>query len=104
MTKNHVRQELENSCRLSFRVCRTIFEDEEIYTVVYGVKVLDEDCNLRLHIREISESLLRVQRLVRRLNASVFSQAHLMDLIDRYLEEAEQEEKELSFSGEGVPT
>ena len=90
MTKNHVRQELENSCRLSFRVCRTIFEDE--------------DSNLRVHIREISESLLRVQRLVRRLNASVFSQAHLMDLIDRYLEEAEQEEKELSFSGEGVPT
>ena len=54
MTKNHVRQELENSCRLSFRVCRTIFEDEDSYTVVYGVKGLDEEGNLRVHIREIS--------------------------------------------------
>lgn len=92
-TKNHIRQELEESCRLTFRVCRTIFEDEDSYAVIYGIKGQDEAGNLRVHIREISESLLRVQRLVRRLNASVFSQAHLMDLIDGYLEEAEREEK-----------
>ena len=60
--------------------------------MAYGIKGVDQVGNLRVHIREVSQSLLRVQRLVRRLNSSVFSQAHLMDLIDQYLEEEEKEE------------
>ena len=58
--------------------------------MAYGIKGVDQVGNLRVHIREVSQSLLRVQRLVRRLNSSVFSQAHLMDLIDSYLDQEEQ--------------
>ena len=94
MEKNRITQELENSSPLIFRVCKAVYEDEDSYTVMYGLKGVDREGTTRLHIREVSGSLLRVQRLVRRLNASVFSQASLMDLIDRYLDEAEQEERE----------
>lgn len=87
MLKTREHQELESSCRLTFHVCKAVFEDEGSYAVVYGIKGVDEMGNLRVHIREVSESLLRVQRLVRRLNSRVFSQAHLLDLIDQYLEE-----------------
>ena len=89
MIKSREHQELESSCRLTFHVCKAVFEDQNSYAVVYGIKGVDEVGNLRVHIREVSESLLRV---VRRLNGSVFSQAHLMDLIDQYLEEEEKEE------------
>ncbi|MCI9529667.1 MAG: hypothetical protein HFF16_08220 [Angelakisella sp.] len=92
MIKSREHQELESSCRLTFHVCKAVFEDQNSYAVVYGIKGVDEVGNLRVHIREVSESLLRVRRLVRRLNGSVFSQAHLMDLIDQYLEEEEKEE------------
>lgn len=87
MMKTRAHQELESSCRLTFRVCKAVFEDEDSYAVVYGIKGVDEVGNLRVHIREVSESLLRVQKLVRRLNSRVFTQAHLMDLIDQYLQE-----------------
>lgn len=90
MIKEREYQELESSCRLTFRVCKAVYEDEGSYAVVYGIKGVDELGNLRVHIREVSESLLRVQRLVRRLNGCVFSQAHLMDLIDGYLEQEER--------------
>ena len=93
MIKEREYQELESSCRLTFRVCKAVYEDEDSYTVMYGIKGVDREGNTRLHIWEVSGSFLRVQRLVRRLNASVFSQTSLMDLIDRYLDEAEQEEQ-----------
>ncbi len=93
MEKKRICQELESSTPLVFRVCKAVFEDEDSYTVLYGIKGVDGDGNTRLHIREVSGSLLRVRRLVRRLNAGVFSQAHLMDLIDRYLDEAEEEDR-----------
>ena len=82
MEKKRICQELESGSPLTFRVCKAVFEDEDSYTVVYGIKGMDE------------EGTVRVQRLVRRLNASIFSQAHLMDLIDRYLNEAEEEERQ----------
>ena len=92
MMDRHDYRQLEDSCRLTFRVCKAVYEDQDSYTVAYGIKGVDQVGNLRVHIREVSQSLLRVQRLVRRLNSSVFSQAHLMDLIDQYLEEEEKEE------------
>ena len=92
MIKSREHQELESSCRLTFHFCKAVFEDQNSYAVVYGIKGVDEVGNLRVHIREVSESLLRVRRLVRRLNGSIFSQAHLMDLIDQYLEEEEREQ------------
>lgn len=92
--KKHIPQELESGVPLTFRVCKAVFEDEDSYTVMYGVKGVDREGNAQFHIREVSGSLLRVQRLVRRLNTSVFSQARLMDLIDQYLDEAEREERE----------
>ena len=93
MLKTREHQELESSCRLTFRVCKAVYEDQGSYAVVYGIKGADELGNLRVHIREVSESLLRVQRLVRRLNGCVFSQAHLMDLIDGYLEREKGEDR-----------
>lgn len=94
MTKEYAPEVLESGDRLTFSLCKAIFEDEDSYTVTYGIKGKDRDGNLRVHIREVSQSLLRVRRLVDRLNGSVFSQAHLMDLIDRYLEEAEHTDSE----------
>ena len=94
MEKKRICQELESGSPLTFRVCKAVFEDDDSYTVVYGIKGMDEEGTVRVHIREVSGSLFRVQRLVRRLNASIFSQAHLMDLIDRYLNEAEEEERQ----------
>lgn len=90
MMKTREYQELESNCLLTFRVCRTVYEDEDSYAVVYGLKGMDGDGNVRVHIREISHSLLRVERLARRLNSCLFSQAHLMDLIDGYLTESEK--------------
>lgn len=92
MRDRHDYRQLEDSCRLTFRVCKAVYEDQDSYTVAYGIKGVDQAGNPRVHIREVSQSLLRVQRLVRRLNSSVFSQAHLMDLIDQYLEEEEREQ------------
>lgn len=91
--KKRICQQLESGAPLTFRVCKAVYEDEDSYAVLYGIKGVDGEGNTRLHIREVSGSLLRVQRLVRRLNAGTFSQAHLMDLIDRYLDEAEEEER-----------
>lgn len=93
MEKKRICQELESGAPLTFRVCKAVYEDEDSYAVLYGIKGVDGEGNTRLHIREVSGSLLRVRRLVRRLNAGTFSQAHLMDLIDRYLDEAEEEER-----------
>ena len=90
MRDRHDYRQLEDSCRLTFRVCKAVYEDQDSYTVAYGIKGVDQVGNLRVHIREVSQSLLRVQRLVRRLNSSVFSQAHLMDLIGSYLDQEEQ--------------
>lgn len=83
--KTRVHQELESNCLLTFRVCKAVYEDEDTYAVVYGIKGVDEMGNVRVHIREVSESSLRVQRLVQRLNSSLFSQSHLMDMIDEFL-------------------
>ena len=94
MEKKRISQELESGTPLTFRVCKAVFEDADSYAVVYGIKGVDEVGNIRVHIREVSGSLLRVQRLVRRLNANVFSQTHLMDLIDQYLDETEEEERQ----------
>ena len=82
--------QLEENCLLSFRVIRTIFQDEETYTVTYGIKGVDELGNTRVQIREISGSYLRAKELADRLNRRLFSQAHLLDLIDGYLQETEQ--------------
>ena len=94
MMDRHDYRQLEDSCRLTFRVCKAVYEDQDSYTVAYGIKGVDQVGNLRVHIREVSGSLLRVQRLVRRLNANVFSQTHLMDLIDQYMDETEEEERQ----------
>ena len=88
--KTRERQELESNCLLSFRVCRAVYEDEDSYAVVYGLKGVDPDGNTRVHIREISHSLQRVERLAKRLNSRHFSQSHLLDLIDGYLDESEK--------------
>ena len=53
MIKSREHQELESSCRLTFHVCKAVFEDQNSYAVVYGIKGVDEVGNLRVHIREV---------------------------------------------------
>lgn len=78
---------LERNCLLSFRVIKTLYQDGDSYSVRYGLKGVDGLGNDRLIIREISGSFLRAKDLADHLNSRLFSQAHLMDLIDGFCAE-----------------
>lgn len=76
---------LEHNCLLSFRVIKTLYQDGDGYSVRYGLKGVDALGNDRLVIREISGSFLRAKDLADHLNSRLFSQTHLLDLIDGFL-------------------
>ena len=80
---------LEDNCLLSFRVIKTVYQDGDCFTVRYGLKGVDEVGNDRVVIREISDSWLRARDLADHLNSRLFSQAHLLDLIDAFLYKTE---------------
>lgn len=84
MTRESPRMDVQNNCLLRFRVCKTIFEDEDIFAVSYGIKAVDEQGNLRVHIREVSSDYIMVRELVDKLNQRVVSQVHLMDKLYKF--------------------
>ena len=67
MIKSREHQELESSCRLTFHVCKAVFEDQNSYAVVYGIKGVDEVGNLRVHIRERKRRRARAASVCNRL-------------------------------------
>ena len=59
MMDRHDYRQLEDSCRLTFRVCKAVYQDQDSYTVAYGIKGVDQVGNLRVHIREIGRASCR---------------------------------------------
>ena len=76
---------IQSNCLLQFRVCRAVYEDDNVYSVSDGIKAMDEYGNMRVDIREISNDYMLVKELVDKLNCQVVSQVHLLDKLYEFV-------------------